>query len=98
MREGAHRRREGFNEKRVRLKSKRRNGFDITRDILQVCVHGANKTHIIETANLNSKRINRYLKFCVDAKLLTEQFNGSHFDYHTSPEGEHFLRIYFRTP
>ncbi|MGA3289133.1 MAG: winged helix-turn-helix domain-containing protein [Candidatus Bathyarchaeia archaeon] len=77
------------------MRSKRRNGFDITRDILQVCVDGANKTHIVYAANLNSKRINRYLKFCVDTKLLTEQFNGAHFDYHTTPEGVHFLRTYF---
>ena len=80
------------------MRSKRRNGFDITRDILQVCVNGANKTHIVSAANLNSKRINGYLEFCVHMKLLTEQFNGAHFDYHTTPEGILFLRNYFGAP
>jgi predicted transcriptional regulator len=82
----------------IRFKSKRRSGFDITRDILQVCMKGANKTHIVNAANLNNKRINSYLKFCVDTKLLIEQINGTHSDYHTTPEGEHFLRVYFETP
>ena len=75
--------------------SKRRNGFDITRDILQVCVHGTNKTHIVYAANLNSKRINSYLEFCVHMKLLTKQFNGGNFVYYTTPEGARFMRNYF---
>ncbi len=92
------RRREGFIERgvRVSLKSKRRNGFDITRDILRVCVHDANKTHIVYAANLNSKRINGYLEFCVRMKLLTKHFNGGNSVYHTTPEGVHLLRKYFR--
>ena len=78
--------------------SKRRNGFDITRDILQVCVDGANKTHIVYAANLNNKRVNRHLEFCVNMKLLTKQSNGENFVYHTTPEGIHFLRNYFGAP
>jgi predicted transcriptional regulator len=80
------------------LRSKRRNGFDITRDILKVCVKGANKTHIVSAANLNNKRINRHLKFCVNMKLLTKQPNGRNFIYHTTPEGVHFLKNYFESP
>ena len=82
-------------ERGVRLRSKRRNGFDITRDILQVCVNDTNKTRIVYAANLNNKRIKRYLKFCLDMKLLTKQSNGGSFVYHTTPEGVHFLRTYF---
>ena len=88
--------REGFNARGVRLRSKRRNGLDITRDILQVCENGgANKTHIVYAANLNSKRINNYLEFCLHMKLLTKQFDGDNFVYHTTHEGTHFLKNYF---
>ena len=75
---------------------KRRNGFDITRDILQACVDGANKTHIVAVANLNNKRINRYLEFCVKMKLLTKQSSGRKFVYRVTPEGAHFLKNYFK--
>jgi predicted transcriptional regulator len=85
-------------ERGVRLKSNRRNGFDIAQDILQVCVHGANKTHIVYAANLNSKRINSHLEFCERMKLLTKQSNGGNFVYYTTPEGVHFLRNYFGAP
>lgn len=77
---------------------KRRNGFDITRDILQVCINGANKTYIVNTANLNSKRVNGHLEICMRMKLLTKQFNGKNFIYFTTPEGVHFLRTYFEAP
>jgi len=81
----------------VSLKSKRRNSFDITRDILKVCRHSANKTQIVSAANLNNKRINRYIEFCLRMKLLTEQFNGRHFDYRTTIEGIQFLDNYYGT-
>jgi len=88
---------ESFEEReRVACMSKRRNGFDITRDILQACEDGANKTHIISAANLNNKRINRYLEFCVKMKLLSKQSNGGNFVYRMTPEGAHFLKNYFK--
>jgi predicted transcriptional regulator len=73
------------------MKLKRRNGFDILQDILQVCKIGANKTHIIYSANLNSKRISIYLKFCLDGELLKKQRVERSFVYHTTPEGLKFL-------
>ena len=80
------------------MSSKRRNGFDITRDILQVCVKGANKTHIVYAANLNSKRINGYLEFCLNVKFLTRQRKGDNFVYHTTAGGKHFMKYYFGDP
>ena len=80
------------------MRLKRRNGFDITRDILQVCVNNANKTHIVFAANLNNKRVNRHLEFCVNMKLLNKRSNGRNVVYHTTPEGVHFLRNYFGAP
>ena len=77
------------------MRLKRRNGFDITRDILEVCVNGANKTHIVYAANLNSKRADNYIEFCTRMKLLTKQCNEGNFVYHTTSEGVHFLRNYF---
>lgn len=78
------------------MSSKRRNGFDITRDIIQVCVNGANKTHIVYSANLNSKRVNDYLEFCVRMKFITKQPNGENsVVYHSTPEGVSYLRNYF---
>jgi predicted transcriptional regulator len=76
------------------LITKRRNGFDITRDILQVCMKGANKTHIVYAANLNSKRVNTYLEFCAQMKLLTKKSNGGNFIYLTTSDGLLFMRNY----
>ena len=85
----------GFIERGISLRPKRRNGFDITRDILQVCASGANKTHIVYVANLNSKRINIYLEFCERMKLVTKQLKDGNFIYHITPEGVHFMKNYF---
>jgi len=79
----------------VRLTSKRRNGFDITRDILEVCVNGANKTRIVYAANLNNKRVDSYLEFCIRMNLLIKKFNERNFVYRITDEGVRFLRNYF---
>jgi predicted transcriptional regulator len=74
--------------------SKRRSSFDITRDILQVCVKGANKTHIVYAANLNSKRVNTYLDFCAQMNLLSKKSSGRNFVYFTTSDGLLFIRHY----
>jgi len=76
---------------------KRRNGFEITRDILEVCSGTASKTRIVYAANLNSKRINHYLEFCTRMKLLVKSSNGGSQVYETTPEGKHFLNNYFKS-
>ena len=58
---------------------------------------GANKTHIVSVANLNNKRINSYLEFCEQMKMLNKSPNGGNIIYHTTSEGEKFLRSYFGT-
>jgi len=78
------------------LSSKRRNGLDITRDILRVCVDSATKTHIVSAANLNNKRVNRYLEFLVLMKLLVRKSNGRNVVYHTTTHGEDFLKAHLR--
>ena len=80
----------------VRLRSKRRDGFEIIHDILQVCVNSSTKTHIVSAANLNNKRINKYLEFLVFMKLLVRKSNGRSGVYHTTPYGEDFLKAHLR--
>jgi predicted transcriptional regulator len=77
---------------------KRRSGFDITIDILQVCVKGANKTRIVYAANLNSKRVNTYLDFCAQMKLLSKKSSGRNFVYFTTSDGLLFMRNYLGDP
>jgi len=78
------------------LQMNRRNAFDITKDILQVCIHGANQTHIVYSANLNDVRAKRYLGLCVDMNLLKKELNSNHGNsiYRTTVEGRHFLQDY----
>ena len=80
------------------LKSKRRDDFDTIRDILQVCVNSSTKTHIVSAANLNNKRIGKYLEFLVFMKLLVKKSEGKKAVYHTTPYGEDFLKIHLRVP
>jgi predicted transcriptional regulator len=77
---------------REAIKLKRRNGFDILQDILQVCKNGGNKAHIIYAANLNSKRISGYLEFCLESKLLKKQQVKGSIVYRTTPAGLTFLK------
>ena len=78
------------------MRSKRRDGFEIIHDILQVCVNSSTKTHIVSAANLNNKRINKYLEFLVFMKLLVRKSNGRNSVYHTTPYGEDFLKAHLR--
>ena len=84
----------GFEERCYCSRTKRRNSFDITLDVLQVCLKGSNKTRIVNAANLNSKRTNTYLLLCLHLKLLTKQSNGKSLVYHTTADGSRLLRNY----
>jgi len=74
------------------LTPKRRNNFNITADILKVCLYGANKTRIVYAANLNYKRVEGYLELCIRLRLLNKQLDGV---YRTTTEGARFLKSYF---
>ena len=80
----------------VRLRSKRRDGFEIIHDILQVCVNSSTKTQIVSAANLNNKRINRYLEFLILVKLLDRKSNGKNVVYRTTYYGEDILKARLR--
>jgi predicted transcriptional regulator len=74
------------------LGSKRRNGIALMRDILDVCMKGANKTRIVYFANLNFSRLNRYLRVLLGLGFLVEETreDGRVF-YRTTPAGVYFL-------
>jgi len=65
------------------------------RDVLEVCLRGANKTRIVYYANLNFPRLKRYLRVLLGLGFLAEEIraNGGVF-YRTTPAGVHFLESY----
>ena len=40
----------------------RRGEVEIIRDVLEVCLNGANKTRVVYGANLNFTRVDKYLR------------------------------------
>jgi len=62
------------------------------RDVLDVCLRGANKTRVVYYANLNFPRLNRYLRVLLGLGFLVKEnrADGSVF-YKTSPAGVYFL-------
>jgi len=75
-------RKERFNERRGRL--------EIIADILLVAREGAKKTQIVYKANLNFKRVEKYLPY-LGEKGFIENTSG---EYRTTEKGKEFLRDY----
>jgi predicted transcriptional regulator len=72
-------------------RSKERRGkLEIIVDILNVCKDGALKTEIVYKANLNFKRVDRYIPFLEKRQLLEN--SGS--IYTTTDKGYEFLDNY----
>jgi predicted transcriptional regulator len=74
---------------------KRRNGFEISKDILRVCLHSENKTRVVYRANLNSLRVNDYLEWLLKTGLLAKEKKGKKVIYRTTPMGLQFLKSYY---
>lgn len=70
----------------------RRGKLEILVDILTVCRGGALKTEIVYKANLNFKRVDRYIPFLQKRLLL--QNSGS--IYTTTDKGDEFLDNYYQ--
>ena len=68
----------------------RRGKIEIVIDILSVALGGARKTEIVYKANLNFKRIERYLPFLEERGLM----ESSGPIYKTTEKGKEFLRGY----
>jgi len=58
-----------------RNKYKRRSKTDITEEILKVAMNGANKTHIVNEANINFNIASRYLEMLNEKELIKHE-NG----------------------
>ena len=75
---------ERFKERRGRL--------EIIADILSVAMEEAKKTEIVYKANLNFKRLGKYLPYLMENGLI-ENGNMSN-EYKTTEKGKEFLRDY----
>jgi len=80
------------------LGDKRRNGFEISRDILKVCLKSRNKTRVVYHANLNSLRVNAYLEELVNMGLLSKENFDKRILYRTTVIGVRFLKNYSGKP
>ena len=75
---------------------KRRDKVEIMADILDACVHGANKTAIVHKANLNFTIVDPYLEFLAQKGLICIHHKGG-TSYETTNSGmvllERFINI-----
>lgn len=69
---------------------KRRGKLEIIIDILSVAMKEAKKTEIVYKANLNFKRVGKYLPYLEEKGLIENM--GS--EYKTTGKGKQFLRDY----
>ena len=69
---------------------KRRGKLEIITDILSVAVKDAKKTEIVYKANLNFKRVGKYLPYLEEKGLIENM--GS--EYKTTEKGKRFLQDY----
>ncbi|MCW3133487.1 MAG: winged helix-turn-helix domain-containing protein [Methanophagales archaeon] len=69
---------------------KRRGKLEIIMDILSVAMKEAKKTEIVYKANLNFKRVGKYLPY-LEEKGLIENIGS---EYKTTEKGKQFLRDY----
>jgi predicted transcriptional regulator len=70
----------------------RRGEIEIMRDILEVCLKGANKTKIVYGANLNFSRLERFLGTLLSFGFVSEEDDpAASAVYRTTRAGMDFL-------
>jgi len=70
----------------------RRREIEVIRDILKVCLRGANKTKIVYHANLNFTRLSMYLRMLLSFGFVSEVDTPSGtIIYKTTKDGVDFL-------
>jgi predicted transcriptional regulator len=80
--------------KRV-LGSGNRESLDIINLILQVCLNGTMKTHIMYKCNLNSKQVQEYLELLLRFQLVAKIDSAtSRSVYQTTERGNRLIRAY----
>ena len=65
----------------------KRNNDLIVSQILEICVEGAYKTHVIYKANLNFKKADKYLKMLMESGLISMENKSSKVKYKTTEKG-----------
>ncbi|RZN44099.1 MAG: transcriptional regulator [Methanophagales archaeon ANME-1-THS] len=68
----------------------RRGRLEIMVEVLSIARGGVGKTEIVYKANLNFKRVKRYLAYLEEKGLI----ENSRLGYKTTDKGEEFLRDY----
>ena len=63
---------------------------EIISQILEICMNGANKTHIVYQANLNFSTVNSYLDLLIKNDLIRVH-EGRAILYDTTPKGKRLL-------
>lgn len=74
-----------------------RGWVEIIEFILETCIHGALKTHIMYRCNLNSKQITQYVEFLINCKLLEgkpESRRSKRYIYKTTELGKKYISAY----
>jgi predicted transcriptional regulator len=74
-----------------------RGWVEIIEFILETCIHGALKTHIMYKCNLNSKQITQYVEFLIGCKLLEgkpESRRSKRHIYKTTELGKKYISAY----
>lgn len=75
------------------MQGHRRGEIDIMRDILEICLRGANKTKIVYGANLNFSRLERYFRALLSLGFIAEEDDpAGSVVYRTTKAGMDFLR------
>lgn len=74
-----------------------RGWVEIIEFILETCIDGALKTHIMYRCNLNSKQITQYVEFLINCKLLEgnpESRRLKRYIYKTTDLGKKYISAY----
>lgn len=76
----------------VSMGGHRRGEIEIMRDILEVCLKGANKTKIVYQANLNFSRLERYLEILLTLGFVAKEDDPTRsIIFRTTKAGMNFL-------
>lgn len=74
----------------------RRSTVKLMVDILEIALNGAGKTEIVYKANLNFRRVQKYLDFLVGKGLISVSSNKRK-KYRTTEKGKAFIKRYKET-
>jgi predicted transcriptional regulator len=80
----------------VKLLSERRTTVKLMVVILEIALKGAGKTEIVYKANLNFRRVQKYLDFLVGKGLISVSSNKRK-KYRTTEKGKAFIKRYRET-